>query len=278
VGRGSSFAALRDLSFGFAILLIGGGVSGVLMVANLRLMPGIPLFLPATLLWLWILWLYARGSGWPRTTSDRRRELLRASGLSSRLWFWALVAGGLGVVAVMGIAFVTYRFAALPEAAYRGPFEVSAFPWWTQVAIFVAVALTAGVVEEAAFRGYMLSALEPKLGWWAGIGIVTVLFYLAHRSHAYATLAFLPFFLGHGLVLGLLVYFTRSIVPGIVLHAVSDLIVLPMQYGAIPSVGQWSFVSYGGMSVVAAAASIPAWRRLAIAMRRGSEPGVRETL
>ena len=56
-----------------------------------------------------------------------------------------------------------------------------------------------------------------------GIGLVTILFYLAHLSHAYATLAFVPFFLAHGLTMGLLVFYTRSIVPGIVLHAVSDL-------------------------------------------------------
>jgi len=66
---------------------------------------------------------------------------------------------------------------------------------------------------------------------------VTILFYVAHLSHAYATLAFVPFFLAHGLVFGLLVAYTRSIVPGIVLHGVSDFVVLPMQYGVIPSAG-----------------------------------------
>jgi len=90
-----------------------------------------------------------------------------------------------------------------------------------------------------------------------------VLFYLAHLSHAYATLAFAPFFLAHGLTLGLLVFYTRSIVPGIVLHAVSDFIVLPMQYGVIPSAGQWAFVWQSWLSLFAGAASIPAFRQLA---------------
>jgi membrane protease YdiL (CAAX protease family) len=236
------------------------------MFANLKLAPTLPLFLPATLLWLWLFWRYARGDGWPRSNSDRRRAMLRVRKLPPRAWGWALVAGGLALVAAMGIAFMTYRFAALPDAAYRAPLEVASLPAWTLVSVFAALALTAGVVEEAAFRGYMLSGIQPRYGWAVGIALVTVLFYLAHLSHAYATLAFVPFFLAHGLTLGLLVFYTRSIVPGIVLHAVSDFIVLPMQYGVIPSAGQWAFVWQGWLSLLAGAASIPAFRQLARAM------------
>jgi len=122
------------------------------------------------------------------------------------------------------------------------------------------------VVEEAAFRGYMLSGIQLRYGWLVGIGLVTILFYLAHRSHAYATLAFLPFFLAHGLTMGLLVFYTRSILPGIVLHAVSDLIVLPMQYGVIPSAGQSAFVWQGWLLLFTGGAAIPAFRELASTM------------
>ncbi len=163
----------------------------------------------------------------------------------------------------MGIAFMTYRFAALPDAAYRAPFDVASFPPWTLVSIFAAIALTAAVVEEAAFRGYMLSGIQRAYGWLVGIGVVTVLFYVAHLSHAYATLAFVPFFLAHGLILGLLVFYTRSIVPGIILHAASDGIVLPMQYGVIPSAGDWAFVWQGWLLLLAGTAAIPAFRALA---------------
>lgn len=261
--RGSIFAAVRAILLGFLILLVGGSLSGALMVANLKLAPTLPLFFPATVLWLWVFWRYVRGDGWPRSTSDRRRDSLRAPMPSPHAWAWALVAGGLALAAVMGIAFMTYRFAALPDAAYQPPFEVASFPPWTLVSIFAAVALTAAVVEEAAFRGYMLSGIQRRFGWSVGIGLVTILFYVAHLSHAYATLAFLPFFLAHGLVFGLLVLYTRSIVPGIVLHAVSDLIVLPMQYRVIPSAGEWAFVSQGWLSLLAGAAAVLAFRQLA---------------
>ena len=65
----------------------------------------------------------------------------------------------------------------------------------------LSVAATAGVVEEAAFRGYMLSIIEARHGWVAGILIVALLFYAAHLSHAYATIAFLPFFMAYSLLL-----------------------------------------------------------------------------
>ena len=265
-GAESIFATLGAVLLGFLALAIGGAVSGALMFSNLQLAPNLPLFLPATILWLWLFWRYVRGDGWPRSLSERRRNLLRARKLSSRAWGWSLVAGGLALAAVMAIAFMTYRFAALPDAAYRAPFSVASFPPWTLVSIFAAVALTAAVVEEAAFRGYMLSGIQRRFGWAVGIGVVAVLFYLAHLSHAYATLAFLPFFLAHGLTMGLLVFYTRSIAPGIVLHAVSDLIVLPMQYGVIPSAGQSAFVWQGWLLVLTGSAAIPAFRQLASTM------------
>ena len=260
---GSILTAVGAILVGFVVLLLGGSVSGALMFANLKLAPTLPLFFPATVLWLWLFWRYVRGDGWPRSTSDRRRDLLQARMLSPRALGWALVAGGLALAAVMGIAFMTYRFASLPDAAYRAPFEVASFPPWTLVSIFAAVALTAAVVEEVAFRGYMLSGIQRRFGWSVGISLVTILFYFAHLSHAYATLAFVPFFLAHGLVFGLLVLYTRSIAPGIVLHAVSDFIVLPMQYGVIPSAGEWAFVWQGWLSLLAGAAAIPAFRQLA---------------
>lgn len=265
-------AAARAVFVGFAALLIGGAPSGAMMFANLKLAPAIPVFLPLTVLWLWLFWRYARGEGWPRRTSASRRELLRAGALSRRVWMGALSAGGLSMVAVMGLAFVTYRYASLPGAAYQAPFDVSGFPSWTLVSIFASLALTAGVVEEAAFRGYMLSGLERNLGWVVGVGLVTLIFYVSHLSHAYARLAFLPFFIAHGVVFGLLVRHTRSVVPGVVLHAISDFVVLPMQYGAIPSAGQWPFVSQGWMSLLAAAAAVPLWRWLARVARTPAAP------
>jgi hypothetical protein len=116
----SVLSAVGAVLVGFVCLVVGGAVSGALMFANLKLAPALPWFLPVTLLWLWLFWRYVRGDGWPRSTSNRRRDLLRVRRLSPRVWGWALVAGGLAIAAVMGIAFMTYRIAELPDAAPTG--------------------------------------------------------------------------------------------------------------------------------------------------------------
>ncbi|MGQ0534240.1 MAG: lysostaphin resistance A-like protein [Caulobacteraceae bacterium] len=245
VRRASLWARLshtaRAMIAGFAVLIVGGGVSGALMLANLASTPQIPWFLPATCVWLWSLWCYLNGAWWPAATARSRRRALRAYSLSFDQWVWAIIAGALAVTAVMGVAFYTYQHATLPEAAYRAEFPVADYPWWTIAAIFMALALTAGVVEEAAFRGFMLSGIQQRHGWIIAISLVTLVFYVSHLSHAYASLAFLPFFILHGLVFGALVFATRSIVPGVILHTLSDIIVLPMQYGVISISGAVEF-------------------------------------
>lgn len=178
-----------------------------------------------------------------------------------------MIAGGLGMISVMGLIFVTSRFANLPQEAYQAPFDVSAYPSWTVFCIFLNIATVAGVVEEAAFRGYMLSQIQRRHGWIIGIVITGLMFFVSHLSHAYASLAFLPFFLTYSLFHGILVYVTRSILPSIVLHTVADFIVVPMQYGVIAGPGDSTFVTHGALTLIFGVAAVPAFRRLATIAR-----------
>ncbi len=260
-------AIIRALVVGFVILQLGGSVPGALLVANLKLSPSIPWFLPATGIWLWLFWRYVNGWGWPQSTAEIRGLNIRARPLPVRVWFWSLFAGGLGMVSTMGIIFVASHFGNLPDRAFQPPFEVSAYPPWTVASIFIAIAGTAGVVEEAAFRGHMLSMIQRRHGWVIGIAVVAVMFYAAHLSHAYATLAFAPFFVVYSALHGLLVYLTRSILPSVILHAVADVIVVPMQFGVLASPAQMTVVTHGGITLLFAAAAVPAFRRLAAVAR-----------
>ena len=79
----------------------------------------------------------------------------------------------------------------------------------------------------------MLSIVGQRHGWMVAILSVAALFYFVHLSHAYATLAFVPFFLAYSVLHGVLVYLTRSIRPSVVLHVLGDVSILPIQYGAI---------------------------------------------
>ena len=147
------------------------------------------------------------------------------------------------------------------------PFDVSAYPIWTKIFIFLSIAAVAGVVEEAAFRGYMLSPIERRHGWVTGILVVGLMFYVAHIGHAYATIAFLPFFLTYSILQGILVFLTGSILPSVLLHAVSDFLVTPVQYGVTGSFLDFSAATYAALTLIFAAAAVPAFYRLAAVAR-----------
>jgi membrane protease YdiL (CAAX protease family) len=225
--------ALRAAIVAFAILMIGQIPQGIFLWIGLRTTPAVPWFLFATAAWLWVFWSYLGGRGWPASTAATRALNLRGRRLSPSLWAWSLIAGGFGMACVLGIALLTGMVAALPDAAYEAPFDLSPYPVWTVAAFFLNIALTAGVVEEAAFRGYMLSMIERRHGWVVAIFATALLFYATHLSHAYATLAFAPFFALYSVLHGVLVWMTRSILPSVVIHVVGDFSILPIQYGVI---------------------------------------------
>ncbi len=244
------------------VLNLGQAPAMLALFSNLRVAPGWPLFLPLTVAWLFVLWKYLNGSWWPRSTADQRRQDLRATALSGTVWRWSLIAGGLGMVSVMSLALFTGRIADLPDQAYEAPFDLTRYPWWTVLSFFLAIAITAGVVEEAAFRGYMLSQVERRHGWIVAIVLVAGLFYAAHLSHAYATVAFLPFFAAYSLLHCALVFLTRSILPSVVLHTLGDLAILPIQYGVVPLPFGPSYQPYLACTLLFGLAAAPAFLRL----------------
>ena len=226
-------AILRGVLAAAVILVVGQIPLGLFLTMNLKWSPSIPWLLPATAGTLWLFFRYLNGHGWPASTSEKRRHLLRGRALPARIWFWSLIAGAIGMTSAMCLAFITTRITRLSQRSLDAPLDFSNLPFPTVLAVLGAIALTAGVVEEVAFRGYLISLIEERHGWIIAFLLSALLFFAAHLSHAYASLAFVPFFLAHCAILTLLVYFTRSILPSIVVHAVSDFIVLPIQYGLI---------------------------------------------
>src|SRR6202035_3171064 len=255
------------------LILTVGGLPELLLFVNLKHAPAIPWSLATTAIWLWLCWRYLDGAGWPRSTSQQRKRDLRGRPLPAQVWRWSLLAGSLAMVSVVALAFITARLANIPRDAFKLPVDLSIVPVWTTVSILLAISAFAGVLEEAAFRGYMLSQIERRHGWVVGILVTGTVFFADHHfSHAYATLAFLPFFLAVSTLHGLLVYFTRSILPSVVLHAVADFVVIPIQYGLVgpPAVApissqgmDSSFLVCVGLLVAFGLAAVPAFVRLA---------------
>jgi uncharacterized protein len=85
---------------------------------------------------------------------------------------------------------------------------------------FVTLSLTAGFCEEFLFRGYLIWAFTPLVGWWGAAALSLSVFAAAHAYQGKAGA------IRSGLVGGfftLLVAFSGSLVPAIVLHAVVDI-------------------------------------------------------
>ncbi len=229
-------AIVRGILVAELVVSIGTIPPSVAVILNIRTSPSIPWMLVVTAGWLWFFWWYLSGHGWPPSTAEARRRDLRGPSLSKRAWAWALIAGALGITGTIAMAFATARLAHLPREAFAAPVDFSKYPTLTIVCAIACISATAGIVEEAGFRGFLISPIQRRHGWTIAILISGTMFFLDHHlSHAYATFAFLPFFLAISAVHGLLVKYSGSIRPSMLLHAAADFIVIPVTYGLVGS-------------------------------------------
>jgi membrane protease YdiL (CAAX protease family) len=229
-------AIVRGILVAELVVTIGTIPPSIAVILNLRTSPSIPWMLVVTAGWLLFFWWYVSGHGSPRSTQEARRRDLRAPSLSKRAWTWALIAGALGITGTIAMAFVTARLAHLPREAFAAPMDFSKSGALTVICAIACISATAGVVEEAGFRGFLISPIQRRHGWTIAILISGIMFFLDHHlSHAYATFVFLPFFLAISAVHGLLVKYSGSIRPSVLLHALADFIVIPVTYGLVGS-------------------------------------------
>lgn len=126
------------------------------------------------------------------------------------------IAGWMGVLVVMMVAVGLYSLVAGEESLPRQAPQLVAWIAGLPIPVKVAVSLSAGLVEEAFFRGL----LQPRVG----IGLSTFLFVLAHASYEQ------PFMLVGltllSLLMAYLVRWRQTIWPAVVAHALFDLVQL----------------------------------------------------
>lgn len=202
----------------FFILSLGQGAWAALLITNLKLGLAIPWSVPAMALFLWGMWKYLGGSGWPKKTSEVRRGYLRANRVSGEVFAWALLAGALSVVALTGAWIVMFNLFKMSGNVLP---DYSQYPVMTVVLTLAMASLVSPLTEESAFRGYCQVILEREFRGPVAVLISSVLFALAHLTQGF----FLPkqfvYFLA-GLVFGVTAYLTRSILPGIAVHILAD--------------------------------------------------------
>lgn len=199
------------------VVATAGTVPWALLVgANIKHWSAVPWAVPPTALYLWLFWRYVQGAGWPRSTAQARRTNCRANRLSDEVWGAALLAGVLGLVALVLFLSVMNRLVRLPAQPTD---DVSHVPFLTLATWLLMSAVVAGIAEESAFRGYMQGPIERRHGPVVAILVTGSLFGFAHFTHPEVTLILMPYYLAVAAIYGTLAYLTNSILPSAVLHA-----------------------------------------------------------
>jgi len=207
---------IRAVLTGLLVTSAGTVPWAILAGLNLKYVPEVPWAALITAPYLWFYWKYVRGSGWPRSTSEDRRQNCRAFNLSDEVWAAAIGAGILGLFALLLFQNVYVRMVIMP--AQSGD-DLSKVPMLTLFVSLIMSALVAGISEESGLRGYMQRPLEQRYGPVAAILITGMVFGFMHFTHREVTIALMPWYMGVAAVYGAVAYLSGSILPCIVLHA-----------------------------------------------------------
>jgi membrane protease YdiL (CAAX protease family) len=226
---------VRAVVLGVLITIAGAAILVIFKELNFRYAPQIPWGAGATLICLWLLWKYLGGSGWPRVTAESRRANLRANPVNGPILRWSLLAGGLAGVAVFGGYLLAMKTTELPEMVYRIPPPFDEMSLWTVMIWSLTVAIVAGVSEEAAFRGYMQRPIERRHGAPVAVVVTSVIFAALHVPQARVTVTTVLAIFAGGLMLCLLAWASRSILPGVAIHTAIDMVSVPLRnLGVMP--------------------------------------------
>jgi membrane protease YdiL (CAAX protease family) len=139
-----------------------------------------------------------------------------------RVWGW--ISGFLLGAVIIQLIVISTRAVDFPTGQIGLVEQIRIYPAWTVLPLIAMISLVAGITEEAAFRGYMQKPLEMHYGPKLAIVVVALLFTLIHLPNATVAPHLLPLFFFGSLGWGVLAYLTDSIIPGVVVHAVVDLI------------------------------------------------------
>jgi membrane protease YdiL (CAAX protease family) len=205
----------------FAIVAIGQGLWQPLSVANLRYFQQFPWAAAVMAGVLALLLLYLSGRGWPRSTSERRRELLRWNPIPLRTFVLAVIAGVLALGAFGGLWIAVSDLAHLPPGIQPKPVGA---PMATLITLLLTSSIAAPLTEEAAFRGYATGILRKAWGSRSAAVLgATALFAAAHFLQGLDPLK-LALYFAAGLIFALVAEVTNSLYAAMVVHGLGDIL------------------------------------------------------
>jgi membrane protease YdiL (CAAX protease family) len=139
---------------------------------------------------------------------DSLQDVLRDAGLALGLWaIW------LGVDKLWVHVFAINHAVSIQTLLPRTPLEI---------ALWIAVSMSAGLSEEIAFRGYLQRQFGALSGSkWAAVCLQAVLFGVAHGYQGIQAMAKIALF---GALFGAVAIWRGSLRPGIMAHALTDIL------------------------------------------------------
>ncbi|HYL36718.1 MAG TPA: type II CAAX endopeptidase family protein [Bryobacteraceae bacterium] len=251
---------------GLGLSLIPGGIWGGLYMLNLKTGPSVPWAVIPMAAVLWLMWQYLNGKGWPRSSSEARRTLMRARRVPARTFGWAFFAGALAIVALAGYWIVLFQLVKMPGNVLPNP---SDYPLLTMALFMIMGSLVSPFSEEAGLRGYCQSMLEREFRGPIAVVISSVFFAFGHYNHGLLWPKLTVYFLA-GLAFGAIAYLTKSILPGIPVHMLGDLTFFALVWPYDTSrrlvwdggADAWFWIHFG-QAIVFTALAILAYRKLA---------------
>jgi hypothetical protein len=108
-------AVVRAVVIGIVVAIVGTIPRDLFYWANLHFYVSVPWAVPVTGVYVWFFWRYLQGAGPPAETAVQRRTSLRANGISAHQWWWALLSGVLGLIALVLALRAANRMVPLPQ-------------------------------------------------------------------------------------------------------------------------------------------------------------------
>jgi membrane protease YdiL (CAAX protease family) len=219
------------------LLIVAAGLLPWTLLAqvNARVRPDLPWAALVTAGYLGLLLVWLNGWGPPRRSAEHRHRSLR---------LWPPGARGADgptagvVVVLLGLLYVLWiaisRMSPTPDLSM---YPTTSYRW----SMFMMGGVLAGVVEEAAFRGYMQTGLESHDRRNA-IWLTSLVFVASHVTQGIgAVLVMGPGLFITSMLYGTLARRTGTILPGMMIHVLGDL--ARVYFGVLRGDGSLLFVS-----------------------------------